>query len=179
MYGRPATNDLLRLAAFSGCRTKARDQESRSRWAVLNAPWSTTCHQHLALAFRFPSDQTSRHCSRSFARRDCNPDQFAMSSSPAPAARSSPTAPPGALAFLVHSPTTVANSLPPDVDNKPLARQKRRRTRYALHLSSYSICSQVAIFGMLDALLDRAPSRPRSDASPPPIVIVEANHPGT
>ncbi|CAI6332744.1 unnamed protein product [Periconia digitata] len=45
------------------------------------------------------------------------------SSSPMLQGRSSPP-----LAFLVHSPTTVANSLPPDVDNKPLARQKRRRT---------------------------------------------------
>ncbi|KAF2686977.1 hypothetical protein K458DRAFT_297205 [Lentithecium fluviatile CBS 122367] len=51
-----------------------------------------------------------------------------MSSSPAPSARSSPAAASASLAFLVHSPTTVANSLPPDVDNKPLARQKRRRT---------------------------------------------------
>ncbi|KAF2654593.1 hypothetical protein K491DRAFT_693635 [Lophiostoma macrostomum CBS 122681] len=39
--------------------------------------------------------------------------------------RSSPIS---SLAFLVHSPNTVANDLPPDVDNKPLARQKRRRT---------------------------------------------------
>ncbi|KAF2278841.1 uncharacterized protein EI97DRAFT_431092 [Westerdykella ornata] len=38
------------------------------------------------------------------------------------------TSPHAALAFLVHSPTTVANDLPPDVDNRPLARQKRRRT---------------------------------------------------
>lgn len=72
-----------------------------------------------------------------------------MSSSPAPAARSSPTAPTGVLAFLVHSPTTVANSLPPDVDNKPLARQKRRRTRYVLVQSS-SIHSFTAR-GILDA----------------------------
>lgn len=34
----------------------------------------------------------------------------------------------GGLAFLVHSPETVQRNLPPDVDNKPLARQKRRRT---------------------------------------------------
>ncbi|KAF2140638.1 uncharacterized protein K452DRAFT_273338 [Aplosporella prunicola CBS 121167] len=34
----------------------------------------------------------------------------------------------GSLAFLVHSPDTVQRNLPPDVDNKPLARQKRRRT---------------------------------------------------
>ncbi|KAF2817367.1 uncharacterized protein BDZ99DRAFT_457105 [Mytilinidion resinicola] len=40
--------------------------------------------------------------------------------------RSSPSS--GGLAFLVHSPNTVQNNLPPDVDNKPLARQKRRRT---------------------------------------------------
>jgi hypothetical protein len=36
---------------------------------------------------------------------------------------------PGALAFLVHSQETVANKMPPDVDNKALARQRRRRTR--------------------------------------------------
>ncbi|EMD60464.1 hypothetical protein GGP41_000782 [Bipolaris sorokiniana] len=34
----------------------------------------------------------------------------------------------GQLAFLVHSQETVANHMPPDVDNKALARQKRRRT---------------------------------------------------
>ncbi|KAF1918356.1 hypothetical protein BDU57DRAFT_196227 [Ampelomyces quisqualis] len=34
----------------------------------------------------------------------------------------------GALAFLVHSQETVANKMPPDVDNKALARQRRRRT---------------------------------------------------
>jgi hypothetical protein len=37
---------------------------------------------------------------------------------------------PGALAFLVHSQETVANKMPPEVDNKALARQRRRRTRY-------------------------------------------------
>lgn len=40
------------------------------------------------------------------------------------------TSPPGNYAFLNHSPTTVPNNLPPNVDDKPLARQKRRRTRY-------------------------------------------------
>ncbi len=50
----------------------------------------------------------------------------AVSSSPPPS-RPSPT---GQLAFLVHSPETVANHMPPEVDNKALARQKRRRTRY-------------------------------------------------
>ncbi|KAH8724063.1 hypothetical protein GQ44DRAFT_750399 [Phaeosphaeriaceae sp. PMI808] len=34
----------------------------------------------------------------------------------------------GTLAFLVHSQETVANKMPPDVDNKALARQRRRRT---------------------------------------------------
>lgn len=44
----------------------------------------------------------------------------------------------GQLAFLVHSQESVANHMPPHVDNKALARQKRRRTRYvvALPLSS-------------------------------------------
>lgn len=35
-------------------------------------------------------------------------------------------------AFLVHSQKTLTQNLPPRVDNKLLARQKRRRTRYAL-----------------------------------------------
>ncbi|KAJ4305562.1 Homeobox protein yox1 [Kalmusia sp. IMI 367209] len=52
------------------------------------------------------------------------------SSSPLPSSSpvSSKRSHDGELAFLNHSPTTVANCLPPDVDNKPLARQKRRRT---------------------------------------------------
>jgi hypothetical protein len=33
------------------------------------------------------------------------------------------------IAFLVHSPHTVNEKLPPEVDNKSYARQKRRRTR--------------------------------------------------
>lgn len=44
----------------------------------------------------------------------------------------------GQLAFLVHSPQTVANHMPPEVDNKALARQKRRRTRYVVHAASTS-----------------------------------------
>lgn len=35
-------------------------------------------------------------------------------------------------AFLVHSQKTLTQNLPPRVDNKLLARQKRRRTRYVL-----------------------------------------------
>jgi hypothetical protein len=34
------------------------------------------------------------------------------------------------FAFLVHSQDTLPNNLPPKVDDKPLARQKRRRTRF-------------------------------------------------
>ncbi|KAF2628445.1 hypothetical protein BU25DRAFT_410004 [Macroventuria anomochaeta] len=55
-------------------------------------------------------------------------------SSPLPVAsdpigrRASPPTVTTDFAFLVHSPETVANKMPPDVDNKPLARQKRRRT---------------------------------------------------
>lgn len=47
----------------------------------------------------------------------------------------------GQLAFLVHSQETVANHMPPDVDNKALARQKRRRTRYVADSSSF--CSSI------------------------------------
>jgi hypothetical protein len=48
------------------------------------------------------------------------------------------------LAFVVHSQDTVQNNLPPDVDNKNLARQKRRRTRYASN--SRSLFYFTAIF---------------------------------
>jgi hypothetical protein len=63
--------------------------------------------------------------------------RFIMSnSSPLPSASSSmgrrdaPSSTTGTLAFLVHSQETVANKMPPEVDNKALARQRRRRTRY-------------------------------------------------
>lgn len=36
---------------------------------------------------------------------------------------------PETYAFLVHSQDTLNHNLPPDIDNAPLARQKRRRTR--------------------------------------------------
>ncbi|KAK4997091.1 Homeobox protein yox1 [Elasticomyces elasticus] len=48
---------------------------------------------------------------------------------PATSVAESSSSPVGAeYAFLVHSQSTLPNNLPPDVDNKPLARQKRRRT---------------------------------------------------
>jgi hypothetical protein len=37
---------------------------------------------------------------------------------------------PQSFAFLNHSTTTVSDNLPPSVDDKSLARQRRRRTRY-------------------------------------------------
>lgn len=37
----------------------------------------------------------------------------------------------GSFAFLVHSQGTVNLNLPPEVDNPPLVRQRRRRTRFA------------------------------------------------
>lgn len=39
------------------------------------------------------------------------------------------TTPPGKVAFLVHSVHTLTENLPPEVDDKSLARQRRRRTR--------------------------------------------------
>jgi hypothetical protein len=40
-------------------------------------------------------------------------------------------------AFLVHSQKTLTQNLPPRVDNKLLARQKRRRTRYAIMVDTW------------------------------------------
>ena len=44
-----------------------------------------------------------------------------------PVAPAPPIASPN-YAFLVHSQNTLSNTLPPDVDNEQVARQKRRRT---------------------------------------------------
>lgn len=44
------------------------------------------------------------------------------------AAEDRPSSAPTNIAFIVHSAATLTNNLPPNVDNKPLARQKRRRT---------------------------------------------------
>ena len=40
----------------------------------------------------------------------------------------------GSFPFLVHSQDTLQNNFAPKIDNHPLARQKRRRTRYAMFL---------------------------------------------
>ena len=42
------------------------------------------------------------------------------------------------FAFLIHSTHTLPLNLPPNVDNKSLARQRRRRTRYARYLSMHA-----------------------------------------
>lgn len=59
-----------------------------------------------------------------------NPTLPACSSSPLSVPPSDATAAALNYAFLVHSQKTLTQNLPPRVDNKLLARQKRRRTRY-------------------------------------------------
>jgi hypothetical protein len=63
----------------------------------------------------------------------------AASSSP-PSAQASDSAAAAALnyAFLVHSQKTLTQNLPPRVDNKLLARQKRRRTRYIANVAPFA-----------------------------------------
>jgi hypothetical protein len=54
---------------------------------------------------------------------------FSMDISPPSApGSSSPSSGPG-YAFLNHSTSSLTHNLPPSVDDKPLARQKRKRTR--------------------------------------------------
>ncbi|KAL8792928.1 MAG: hypothetical protein Q9195_004425 [Heterodermia aff. obscurata] len=53
-------------------------------------------------------------------QRSASPQQKGMGASEASSG--------GSFAFLVHSQDTLNNNLPPNVDNQPLARQKRRRT---------------------------------------------------
>ena len=43
------------------------------------------------------------------------------------------------FAFLVHSQDTLTNGLPPNADNPPISRSRRRRTRYA-HVGLCNIC---------------------------------------
>lgn len=42
---------------------------------------------------------------------------------------------PASYAFFNHSTSTLPHQLPPNVDDKPLARQKRKRTRYIASMS--------------------------------------------
>ncbi|KAI9367141.1 hypothetical protein BJX61DRAFT_529897 [Aspergillus egyptiacus] len=59
---------------------------------------------------------------------DLEPSAAAYSSSPPSTQTSDSTAASSSYAFLVHSQKTLTQNLPPRVDNKLLARQKRRRT---------------------------------------------------
>ncbi|KAL2860294.1 hypothetical protein BJX68DRAFT_82277 [Aspergillus pseudodeflectus] len=59
---------------------------------------------------------------------DLEPAAAAFSSSPPSTQTSDSTAAASSYAFLVHSQKTLTQNLPPRVDNKLLARQKRRRT---------------------------------------------------
>jgi hypothetical protein len=61
----------------------------------------------------------------------------------------------GQLAFLVHSQETVANCMPPDVDNKALARQKRRRTRY-VSIFCFVFCLLISTMLAMFNALERA-----------------------
>lgn len=61
---------------------------------------------------------------------DPEPSAVAFSSSPPSTQASDSAAAASSYAFLIHSQKTLTQNLPPRVDNKLLARQKRRRTRY-------------------------------------------------
>jgi hypothetical protein len=55
------------------------------------------------------------------------------------------------LAFLVRSQDSVLNNMPPDVDNKPLVRQKRRRTSYVswfFYLLSISLYMSAELYAL-------------------------------
>ena len=67
---------------------------------------------------------------RLFTMSDPEPSTAPCSSSP-PSTQASDSTAALNYAFLVHSQKTLTQNLPPRVDNKLLARQKRRRTRYA------------------------------------------------
>jgi len=81
------------------------------------------------------ADSTSAATSSPFSapqRPNVMEQPVQTSSSPAASGNTS-------FAFLVHSQDTIPNNLPPDVDNKPLARQRRRRTRYAVFILPSSL----------------------------------------
>jgi len=80
--------------------------------------------------------------------------QTQASSSPAPTPVSKTS-----FAFLVHSQDTIPNNLPPDVDDKPLARQRRRRTRSVK--SAWDL-----LFAAVMVLRVHVPRVPLTDRSP-------------
>jgi hypothetical protein len=75
---------------------------------------------------------------------DPEPSVATFSSSP-PAAQAPETAAALNYAFLVHSQKTLTQNLPPRVDNKLLARQKRRRTRYIKPVDSNGLMLFIAL----------------------------------
>ena len=85
------------------------------------------------LFFSFPPFLPSSLSLSLSTMSDPEPAVPACSSSPTSVSASeSTTAAALNYAFLVHSQKTLTQNLPPRVDNKLLARQKRRRTRYIL-----------------------------------------------
>jgi hypothetical protein len=67
-------------------------------------------------------------------------------------------------AFLNHSAATVNQNLPPTVDDKPLARQRRRRTRFVPGMSYLTLKIPTAISPEDQIILEAAYSRdPKPD----------------
>ena len=89
------------------------------------------------------------------------------SSGPERSALSLPQDPAHPYAFLVHSQSTLDCDLPPKVDNTALARQKRRRTRYACHFSQHALTVSV---------MARSPSNTDPVHSPEDHAILEAEY---
>jgi hypothetical protein len=107
----PATTICERVSTFPATRLLSITSPSRSNAnSILNLDSSFPTHPLLWLLSAMSASSPLPVASPSIGRR------------------ASPVA--TDFAFLVHSPETVANRQPPDVDNKPLARQKRRRTSY-------------------------------------------------
>jgi hypothetical protein len=90
-------------------------------------PITSACRAILEIPAHYSAAHT-RRCPLTMTYSSPLPSFSSPASSRLPAARRASFS--GQLAFLVHSQETVANHMPPDVDNKALARQKRRRTRY-------------------------------------------------
>jgi hypothetical protein len=104
----------------------------------ITIPYTLPCYSSCCLSFHalrrvfprgvffHPSYVHKRVCGSTMISVD-SPSIAATSSSPPQTCSSSPAN--LHYAFLVHSQKTLTQNLPPRVDNKLLARQKRRRTR--------------------------------------------------
>lgn len=70
----------------------------------------------------------------------------------------------GHYPFLNHSSSTLPNNLPPNVDDKPLARQKRKRTRYQIRSDASLLCTDKSCSPEDQATLEAAYKRdPKPD----------------